>query len=43
MLDKALIRPGRFDRQIEVNLPSIDEREEIFKIHLKPLHLGIIF
>ena len=34
-LDKALLRPGRFDRQIIVNLPDIKEREEILKIHAK--------
>jgi len=36
-LDPALIRPGRFDRMIEINLPSIKEREEIFGVHLKKL------
>lgn len=40
VLDKALIRPGRFDRQIYVDLPEIAERIEIFKVHLKPLKLG---
>jgi ATP-dependent 26S proteasome regulatory subunit len=34
-LDPALLRPGRFDRKVEVTLPSKDERKEIFKIHLK--------
>jgi len=34
-LDSALLRPGRFDRQIEVILPTIKEREAIFKVHLK--------
>jgi len=34
-LDSALLRPGRFDRQVEVTLPSIKEREQIFKVHLK--------
>lgn len=33
-LDSALLRPGRFDRQVEVVLPSIKEREQIFKVHL---------
>lgn len=37
VLDRALIRPGRFDRQIHVDLPELNEREEIFKVHLKPL------
>lgn len=35
ILDPAILRPGRFDRQIEVNLPSLEERVEIFKVHLK--------
>ena len=39
ILDKALLRAGRFDRQIEVGLPDIHEREEIFEVHLKPLKL----
>ncbi len=37
VLDRALIRPGRFDRQIHVDLPELNEREEIFAVHLKPL------
>lgn len=37
VLDRALIRPGRFDRQIHVDLPELQEREQIFKVHLKPL------
>ncbi|MBZ9627685.1 ATP-dependent zinc metalloprotease FtsH [Psychroflexus sp. CAK57W] len=37
VLDKALMRAGRFDRQIHVDLPDIREREEIFEVHLKPL------
>ncbi len=37
MLDKALVRAGRFDRQIHVELPELKEREEIFKVHLRPL------
>jgi len=37
VLDKALMRAGRFDRQIFVDLPDIREREEIFKVHLTPL------
>lgn len=37
VLDKALLRAGRFDRQIYVDLPDIRERKEIFEVHLKPL------
>jgi cell division protease FtsH len=37
VLDKALMRAGRFDRQIFVDLPDIRERAEIFKVHLEPL------
>lgn len=37
VLDKALLRAGRFDRQIHVELPDLKEREQIFKVHLKPL------
>jgi cell division protease FtsH len=37
ILDKALLRAGRFDRQIYVDLPDIKERKEIFEVHLKPL------
>ena len=37
VLDKALMRAGRFDRQIYVDLPDLREREEIFKVHLRPL------
>ncbi|MBN1951997.1 MAG: ATP-dependent zinc metalloprotease FtsH [Bacteroidales bacterium] len=39
ILDRALLRAGRFDRQIHVELPDMKEREEIFKVHLKPLKL----
>ena len=39
ILDKALMRAGRFDRQIEVGLPDVREREEIFGVHLRPLKL----
>ena len=39
VLDRALIRPGRFDRQIQVDLPELTEREEIFAVHLKPLKI----
>ena len=35
MLDKALLRPGRFDRQIYVDLPELTDREEIFQVHLR--------
>ena len=37
VLDKALMRAGRFDRQIYVDLPDLIERKEIFQVHLKPL------
>ncbi len=37
MLDHALVRAGRFDRQIHVELPDLNERREIFKVHLKPI------
>jgi cell division protease FtsH len=37
ILDRALLRAGRFDRQIMVELPDLKEREEIFKVHMKPL------
>lgn len=37
MLDKALLRAGRFDRQIHVDLPDLPERKEIFQVHLKPI------
>jgi ATP-dependent metalloprotease FtsH len=40
VLDAALLRPGRFDRQIYVDLPEVREREAIFRVHLKPLVLG---
>ncbi len=39
ILDKALLRAGRFDRQIHVELPDLNEREEIFKVHAKPLKM----
>lgn len=39
ILDKALLRAGRFDRQIYVELPDLKEREEIFKVHLAPLKI----
>ena len=39
MLDSALLRAGRFDRQILVDLPDLNERKEVFMVHLKPLKL----
>lgn len=39
VLDKALMRAGRFDRQIYVDLPDMNERREIFEVHIKPLKL----
>ena len=39
ILDKALLRAGRFDRQIHVDLPDLNERKEIFGVHLRPLKL----
>jgi cell division protease FtsH len=40
ILDKALMRAGRFDRQIHVELPDLEERKAIFKVHVRPLKLG---
>jgi len=40
VLDSALMRAGRFDRQIYVDLPDIKERKEIFEVHIKPLKLA---
>ncbi len=40
ILDRALLRAGRFDRQIHVELPDLDERKAIFKVHMKPLTLS---
>jgi len=40
VLDKALMRAGRFDRQIFVDLPDLNERKEIFEVHLKPLKVS---
>ena len=39
ILDKALLRAGRFDRQIHVDLPDLNERKEVFGVHLRPLKL----
>lgn len=39
ILDRALLRAGRFDRQIHVELPDLNERNEIFQVHVKPLKL----
>ncbi|NQY66247.1 MAG: ATP-dependent zinc metalloprotease FtsH [Flavobacteriales bacterium] len=39
ILDSALLRAGRFDRQIHVDMPDLNERQEIFNVHLKPLKL----
>ena len=41
LLDPALTRPGRFDRTVEVTLPDIEGRKQIFMVHLKPLKLDI--
>jgi AFG3 family protein len=40
ILDSALLRPGRFDRQIEITTPTIKDRTEIFKVHLKKIKLN---
>lgn len=40
ILDRALMRAGRFDRQIHVELPDMIDRKEIFEVHLRPLKLG---
>ena len=39
VLDKALMRAGRFDRQIYVELPDLNDRKEIFKVHLRPIKI----
>lgn len=41
VLDKALMRAGRFDRQIYVDLPDIRERKEIFEVHLRPIKIDV--
>jgi ATP-dependent Zn protease len=43
ILDSALLRPGRFDRQVEVTLPSLEERAAIFKVHLKKIKVNESF
>ncbi|HYH55848.1 MAG TPA: ATP-dependent zinc metalloprotease FtsH [Anseongella sp.] len=40
VLDSALLRPGRFDRQISIDKPDLHGREEIFRVHLKPLKIS---
>lgn len=40
ILDQALLRAGRFDRQIHVGLPDVSERREIFNVHLRPIKIG---
>ena len=40
ILDKALLRAGRFDRQIHVELPDLEERKEIFKVHMQAIKIG---
>ncbi|MCO5268349.1 MAG: ATP-dependent zinc metalloprotease FtsH [Brumimicrobium sp.] len=40
ILDKALMRAGRFDRQIYVDMPDLNERKEIFQVHLKPIKIA---
>ncbi|HEY0298125.1 MAG TPA: ATP-dependent zinc metalloprotease FtsH [Arachidicoccus sp.] len=40
VLDSALLRPGRFDRQISIDLPDLKGREDIFKVHLKPIKIS---
>ena len=40
VLDSALLRPGRFDRQISIDKPDLKGREEIFKVHVRPLKLN---
>lgn len=39
LLDPALLRPGRFDRNVDINLPDLEERREIYEVHLSRLKL----
>ena len=39
LLDEALLRPGRFDRTIDINLPDLEERKEIYELHLSKILL----
>ena len=41
VLDAALLRPGRFDRQISIDKPDVKGREEIFKVHLQPIKISV--
>jgi cell division protease FtsH len=41
VLDSALLRPGRFDRQISIDKPDVKGREEIFKVHLEPIKISV--
>ena len=41
VLDKALLRPGRFDRQVSVSLPDIKGREEILTVHMRKIPMDI--
>jgi AFG3 family protein len=42
-LDAALLRPGRFDRQVEIGLPSIKERAAIFEVHLRKISCDPVY
>ena len=39
LLDNALTRPGRFDRMVEVNLPDLEGRRQVFNVHLKKIKI----
>lgn len=41
ILDSALMRPGRFDRKIEITLPTIGDRVDIFKVHLSKIKMNV--
>lgn len=43
VLDRALLRPGRFDRQIEIELPNLIERKEMLKLHMRVIRLELFF